>query len=173
MRGLKDLGEVAMQQLGDNDWHTALAEGGNCAAVLVQHLSGNMQSRWAALRRGYREGQDGESAGRNRDAEFEAGALSTLELWTLWNAGWTVFLDALDHLSPTDLTRPLTIRGETHTVLGACQRQVAHYSGHVYQLILLAKTLRGAAWQTLSIARGQSTAFNQAMFSEAEPQKPT
>ncbi|WP_225430040.1 DUF1572 family protein [Deinococcus detaillensis] len=173
MRGLKTLGEGALRQLGDNDWHIALVEEGNSAAVLVQHLSGNMHSRWAALRSGYREGQDGESAGRNRDAEFEERTLSAPELWTLWNAGWAAFLDAVDHLSPTDLMRPLTIRGEAHTVLEACQRQVAHYSGHVYQLIFLTKTLCGAGWQTLSVARGQSAAFNAAMFSKEERQKPT
>lgn len=82
----------------------------------------------------------------------------------LWDDGWQVFLDALDHLSPDDLTRPLTIRGETHTVLEAIQRQVAHYSGHVYQLILLVKTLRGPQWRTLSIARGGSAAYNAALW---------
>ena len=72
-------------------------------------------------------------------------------------------MEALDALAPADLTRTLTIRGEAHSVLEAVQRQVAHYSGHIYQLIFLVKTLRGANWQTLSIARGQSAAFNQKM----------
>lgn len=77
-----------------------------------------------------------------------------------------MFLDALDHLSPADLTRTLTIRNETHTLLEAVQRQVMHYSGHVYQLVLLVKTLRGDGWQTLSIGRGESAAFNAAMRQE-------
>lgn len=64
---------------------------------------------------------------------------------------------------PADLIRTLTIRGEVHTVLEAVQRQVAHYSGHVYQLIFLVKTLRASDWQTLSIARGGSAAFNAQM----------
>ncbi len=116
------------------------------------------------MQRGYQSGQDGESAGRNRDAEFEEGNLSAEQLWAIWNAGWTVFLDALDALAPANLMQTLTIRGEAHTVLEALQRQVAHYSGHVYQLIFLVKTLRGADWQTLSIARGQSAAFNEQMW---------
>ena len=122
-----------------------------------------MHSRWGGLQRGYQSGQDGESARRNRDAEFEEGHLTGAELWAVWNAGWTVFLDALDALAPDDLTRTLTIRGEAHTILEALQRQVAHYSGHVYQLVFLVKTLRGADWQTLSIARGESAAFNERM----------
>ena len=161
MRGVKALGEGALSQLGEGDWHAVLSDGGNSAAVTVQHLSGNMHSRWGGLQHGYREGVDGEGAGRNRDAEFEETGLSAEAVWAVWNAGWTVFLDALEALTPADLTRTLTIRGETHTVLEALQRQVAHYSGHVYQLIFLVKTLRGADWQTLSIARGQSAAFNE------------
>ncbi|WP_161882681.1 DUF1572 family protein [Deinococcus alpinitundrae] len=163
MRGLKKLGEGALTQLPETDWHTVLSPGGNSAAVIVQHLGGNMHSRWAGLRHGYTAGLDGETTGRNRDAEFEEGNLSADELWAVWEAGWAVFLDALDHLSPADLTRTLSIRGETHTLLEAVQRQVMHYSGHVYQLVLLVKTLRGDEWQTLSIGRGGSAAFNAAM----------
>jgi len=163
MRGLKKLGEGALEQLAGADWHTVLSPGGNSAAVLVQHLSGNMHSRWAGLRDGYTAGLDGETADRNRDAEFEDNQSSAAELQAVWEAGWAVFLDALDHLSPADLTRTLSIRGETHTVLAAVQRQVMHYSGHVYQLVLLVKTLRGDDWQTLSIGRDGSAAFNAAM----------
>ena len=163
MRGVKTLGEGALKQLKEDEWHAVLSAEGNSAAVLVQHLSGNMHSRWGALRHGYREGQDGESAARDRDAEFEEGTRTGAELWAVWDAGWTVFVEALDALTPADLTRTLGIRGETHTILEALQRQVAHYSGHVYQLVLLVKTLRGPDWRTLSIARGQSAAFNAAM----------
>ena len=163
MRGVRVLGEGALAQLPEDDWHTVLSADGNSVAILVQHLSGNMHSRWGELRRGYRQGLDGESATRNRDAEFEDRHLSAAELTDLWNTGWTIFLDALKHFTPDDLERTLTIRGETHTVLEAVQRQVAHYSGHVYQLVFLARTLRGADWQTLSIARGDSAAFNEKM----------
>ena len=164
MRGVRTLGEGALAQLRDSEWHTPLAPDGNSAAVLVQHLAGNMHSRWGRLRDGYRAGTEGESAARNRDSEFEEGALDGAALLAIWAAGWRVFLDALDHLSPDDLTRPLTIRGEVHTVLEAVQRQVAHYSGHVYQLILLVRTLRGQEWRTLSIPRGGSASFNAAML---------
>ena len=160
MRGVKALGDGALAQLAEADWHTVLSAGGNSAAVIVQHLAGNMHSRWGALQHGFTAQTEGESAARNRDAEFEEGHRSPAELRQLWEDGWQVFFDALGSFVPDDLLRELTIRGETHTVLQAIQRQVAHYSGHVYQLVFLVKALRGADWQTLSIPRGGSAAFN-------------
>lgn len=163
MQGVKALGDGALRQLRETEIATALSEEGNSAAILVQHLAGNMRSRWGSLQLGYAAAVEGEAATRNRDAEFEPRLGSLLEVLTEWEEGWAVFFAALDHLTPTDLSRPLTIRGEVHTVLEAVQRQVAHYSGHVYQLVFLVKTLRGAQWQTLSIARGGSAAFNAQM----------
>lgn len=164
MRGVKGLGDRALAQLPPDDWHRPLSPGGNSAAVLIQHLAGNMQSRWGGLREGYREGVDGEAAGRDRDAEFREGEQPAGALLDLWEEGWAVFLAALDALTPADLPRTLTIRHETHSVLAAIQRQVAHYSGHVYQLIFLVKALRGEAWETLSVPRGGSAAFNAQMW---------
>lgn len=168
MRGVKALGEGALSQLRAEEWHIPLESEGNSAAVLVTHLAGNMHSRWGALRGGYAPGAEGETPGRDRDAEFMEGQEMPAELHARWEEGWAVFLDALDALTPTDLTRELTIRGEAHSVLAAVQRQVAHYSGHVYQLILLVRTLRGQEWQTLSIARGGSAAYNAAMTAEKD-----
>ncbi len=163
MLGLKSLGEGALTQLRDDEWHTVLSDDGNSAAVLIQHLSGNMHARWGALRSGYRPGTEGEPETRDRDAEFTDTQHTPAELWRRWHDGWAVYLEVLNALTPEDLTAPLTIRGETHAVLQALQRQVMHYSGHVYQVVLLVKTLRGAQWQTLSIPRGESAGFNAAM----------
>lgn len=166
MRGVKQLADSALAQLPSADWHTPLAEGGNSVAVLIQHLSGNMHSRWHALRGGYTANAEGESASRDRDQEFTEGQQTPAELLARWEDGWAVFLDSLDHLEPDDLARTLTIRHEPHTVLEAIQRQVAHYSGHVHQIILIVKTLRGPDFQTLSIPRGGSAAFNQQKMDE-------
>lgn len=141
MRGVKALGEGALAQLREDE-------------------VGAMRSRWGDLRSGFTSGAEGETATRDRDAEFEERELSLTDVREEWEDGWAVFLDALDHLTPADLSRTLTIRGEPHTVLEAVQRQVAHYSGHVYQLVFLVKTLRGEEWETLSIARGGSAAFS-------------
>ena len=163
MQQTKALADRALAQLPDAHWHTVLAPEGNSAAVIVQHLAGNLHSRWGGLRGGYREGVEGESPTRDRDAEFEDAHLSAAELLSRWDEGWQVFLDALDHLHPDDLTQALTIRGEPHTVLGAVERAALHASGHVFQLVFLVKTLRGEGFQSLSIPRGGSAVFNAQM----------
>ncbi|ANE43780.1 hypothetical protein SU48_08335 [Deinococcus puniceus] len=172
MRSVKALGDGALAQLRETEIGTALSAEGNSAGVVVQHLAGNMRSRWGGLSHGY-TAAEGETGTRNRDAEFEPRLANLSEVLAEWEAGWAVFFSALDHLTPADLTRPLTIRSEVHTVLEAIQRQVAHYSGHVYQLIFLVKTLRGAEWQTLSIARGESAAFNAQMQERQTPERQT
>ncbi len=161
MDGLKLLGEEAMRQLSPGHWHAVLGEGENSVAVIVQHLSGNMRSRWGNFLQA-----DGESGSRNRDAEFEDAGLTQGPLRACWDAGWAVFQGALDHLWPEDLTRTVSIRGEAHTVLEAIQRQLCHYSGHVYQIVLLARHWAGEDWQTLSIARGKSAEFNRLKMGE-------
>ncbi|GHG05760.1 hypothetical protein GCM10017783_17950 [Deinococcus piscis] len=159
------LGEKALAQLEPGDWHRVHTAGDNSVAVLVQHLAGNMQSRWGLFRAGYRPGVDGESPDRNRDSEFVDQDLDPAQLRELWDRAWTIFEEALAALRPQDLSGQLTIRGEPHTVLGALQRQLLHNSGHVYQLVMLAKSLRGSEWQTASIPRGGSQAHNHDLAS--------
>ena len=161
VQGVRQLGEGAMRQLSPGHWHAAPGQDENSVAVIVQHLSGNMHSRWSNFLTA-----DGESGSRNRDAEFEDAGLTPRQLWIRWNEGWTVFQGALDQLQPEDLARTLSIRGEVHTVLAAIQRQLSHYSGHVYQIVLLARHWAGADWKTLSIARGQSAEFNRLKMGE-------
>jgi hypothetical protein len=57
----------------------------------------------------------------------------------------------------------VTIRGEPHSVLQAINRQVAHYSQHVGQIVFLAKHWRGMLWKTLSIPKGKSAEVNARM----------
>ena len=158
MRSVRDLGAGALAQLTPDEWHATLGPDENSVAIIVQHLAGNMHSRWGGF-----PNADGENATRNRDEEFEDRHLDPDALTTLWQGEWEVFLSALARLTPADLTRTITIRGEAHTILAAVQRQVAHYSGHVYQIVFLARHLRGAEWRTLSIPRGGSAAFNAMM----------
>ena len=161
VQGLRALGEGAMSQLSPEHWQAALGRDENSVAVIIQHLSGNMHSRWSNFLMA-----DGESGSRNRDAEFEDAGLTPGQLLVRWDAGWAVCQGELEKLQPQDLTRTLSIRGEAHTVLGAIQRQLSHYSGHVYQIVLLARHWVGADWQTLSIARGQSAEFNRLKMGE-------
>ncbi len=160
-RRYKTLADGALAQLSDAEWRHVPAPGANSAAVIVQHMVGNLRSRFTDFLT-----SDGEKPSRNRDQEFAAPAsdAAVVALRQEWRAAWQLLFDLLDALQPADLLRTVPIRGEAHTVLAAVQRQVAHYAHHVGQLVQLARHLRGAEWQNLSVARGQSQAFNEAMF---------
>ena len=74
--------------------------------------------------------------------------------------------DAITPLTDADLRRTVMIRSEPHSVYKAMSRQVAHYAGHAYQILLLAKHLLGPNWKPLSIPRGQSEEFNRRMLAK-------
>lgn len=158
LRKLKTLGERAMTQLDATQINTPLSPGANSVATIVRHLAGNMRSRWTDFLT-----SDGEKPDRDRDREFDESPLEREDIDRQWQAGWQCVFDALTPLTDGDLGRTVTIRREPHTVAQAMQRQLAHYAGHVYQIVMIAKCLTGPAWQTLSIPRGGSEAFNARM----------
>jgi len=151
----KRQGEAAMAQVSDADLTTALDPEMNSIALIVKHMAGNMRSRWT----GFPEA-DGEKPDRDRDSEFEKPPATREEVMALWNEGWACMFAALDRLTDADLPRETFIRGERHSVLQAINRQIAHYSYHVGQIIFLGKHLQSANWKSLSVPRGTSAAFN-------------
>ncbi|MGH7724277.1 MAG: DUF1572 family protein [Candidatus Eiseniibacteriota bacterium] len=158
-RGLKKLAEKALDQVDDATFFDVPAPEGDSIAVVVKHIAGNLRSRWTDFLT-----SDGEKPDRNRDTEFEPGEADTREaLMARWQAGWNSLFTALEPLKGDDLQRTITIRGEPHTVIAAIHRQLTHYGNHVGQIVLLAKHAGGASFRSLSIPRGQSTAFNQKM----------
>lgn len=153
----RQLSERAVAQLSDAQLHTRLDAEANSVAMLMQHMAGNMRSRWTDFLT-----TDGEKPWRQRDAEFEPPVLTRDALMASWQSGWQTLFDTLATLTDDDLTRTVTIRGEGQPVLAALTRQLAHYAGHAYQIVLVAKHLKGDAWDVLSIARGQSAAYTAA-----------
>jgi hypothetical protein len=160
----KTLAEGAMAQMAD-DALFATPPGGdeesNSVAVIVRHMAGNMRSRWTDFLT-----TDGEKPDRDRDREFEpydADRSARASLLGEWESGWRLVFAALDALSPADLGRTVTIRGEPLTVTQAITRQIAHYSYHVGQIVYVAKLLRAGEWKTLSIARNASRQFNEGL----------
>lgn len=145
---LKADAERAMAQLQEQDLHWAMNENSNSVAVIVQHMSGNMISRWTDFLT-----SDGEKPDRNRDDEFVDSIRSKDDLLRVWNRGWDVFLNTLRSLTADDLLATVTIRNEVHTVLEAIERQMSHYSYHVGQIVYAAKQIRSEEWSTLSIPR--------------------
>jgi uncharacterized damage-inducible protein DinB len=150
-RRLKKLAEDAFSQIADDDLDRAIDEESNTMAVLIQHLGGNLRSRWTDFLT-----SDGEKPDRHRDREFEAHTTTRAGLEEIWERGWSRALETLDALKPSDLDKKVKIRGEEHTVPEAIQRQVVHTSYHVGQIVFLAKHFRSAEWKTLSIPRGAS-----------------
>jgi uncharacterized damage-inducible protein DinB len=155
----KALAEKAFAQLEPEGFHVTLDVEANSIAVIIKHMAGNMRSRWRDFLT-----TDGEKSDRNRDSEFISGTENLDELMQLWEAGWQEVFKALATVTPHDLLRTITIRAQPHTVLQAIERQVDHYAYHVGQIVFLAKHLKSESWQTLSVARGQSQAFNEKML---------
>jgi hypothetical protein len=156
-RHYKHLAERAMEQCPEGCLFLQLDPESNSIAIIVKHMVGNMRSRWRNFLT-----TDGEKPDRNRDTEFEDAPRSREELMALWGAGWKYVFDALGSLTDEDLTRTVTIRGEPHSVMQAINRQMAHYSQHIGQIVFAAKHLTTAKmgkWNSLSVPRGQSAQF--------------
>lgn len=162
MKYYKDLGDKTFEQLSDWDFNYQPNEESNSIAIIIQHMAGNMLSRWTNFLT-----EDGEKEWRNRDAEFatkgsfgETGQRTKKELTEIWEKGWVCFLSALSSLKKKDLKKKVSIRQEELTVVDAINRQLAHYPYHVGQIIFIAKIIRNKGWKNLSIPRGQSLAYN-------------
>jgi hypothetical protein len=158
---IKTLADKSIEQLSDAQLHAAIDAESNSVAVLMRHMAGNMRSRWVDFLT-----SDGEKPDRMRDREFEDPQQTRADLLAEWEHGWQCVFDAITPLSDADLQRTVVIRGEPHSVYKAMSRQVSHYAGHAYQIVLVAKHLCGPEWKTLSIPRGQSEQFNRRMLSK-------
>ena len=154
-RYYKNLCEQAMAQVSDEQLFTTLDDEMNSIAVIVKHMTGNLRSRWTDFLT-----SDGEKPTRNRDTEFVDPPQTRESLLQLWKDAWELLFRALEPLTDIDLERTITIRGEAHSVMQAINRQLTHYAYHSGQIVLLAKHLNHANWQSLSIPRNRSSEFN-------------
>lgn len=155
----KSVGEKTFGQLADDQLFWCPGGEVNSIAVTVNHLWGNMLSRWTDFLT-----SDGEKDWRERDLEFENVLEGREAMMERWEEGWACLFRALDSLTDADLNKTVQIRGEDHSVASALHRQMMHYAYHIGQIVLLGKMLKGDEWQSLSIPRGQSDQFNRAKF---------
>ncbi len=162
----KKLGERAIPQCPDEALFTTLDPESNSIAIIVKHMAGNMRSRWTDFLT-----TDGEKPDRNRDTEFEDPPTTRAELMEMWERGWRHVFDALEPLMDADLTRTVTIRTEPHSVMQAINRQVAHYSYHVGQIVYLARHFAGDKWQTLTIQKRKLAEFNRQVAAGEKSQR--
>jgi hypothetical protein len=155
-RYYKKLSEGAMSQVSGEQLYEILDGEMNSIAVIVKHMAGNMRSRWTDFL-----ASDGEKPDRDRDSEFMNPPAGREALMKLWEEGWAHLFRAIEPLTDADLTRTVTIRGERHSVLQAVNRQMAHYSYHCGQIVMLAKHFCSQRWKSLSVPKGASSGFNQ------------
>src|SRR5215212_7288560 len=101
----KSLGEKTFEQLNDEDMHMQPNAASNSIAVIIQHLHGNMLSRWTNFLT-----EDGEKEWRNRDIEFVDNLNTKQQLIDLWEKGWRCVFDALHRLDGADLLKTIYIR---------------------------------------------------------------
>jgi len=160
-RNCKKMAERAIEQVSDDEFFRQIDGESNSLAVIVKHIAGNARSRWRDFLN-----SDGEKPDRNRDTEFETMEDTRESLMEFWESGWRTVFDALGPLTPEDLAKTVTVRGEPHTVVEAINRQLTHYSYHVGQIVFLAKHLKSSEWRTLSIPRNSSQQFNQFLASK-------
>jgi hypothetical protein len=165
-RYYKKLGEGALEQVSDEQLFATLDPEMNSIAIMVKHMTGNMRSRWTDFLT-----SDGEKPDRNRDTEFEEPPSTRAELLKTWNDGWDRVFSALEPLSDSDLGRTVSIRGEPHSVMQAINRQIAHYSYHVGQIVFLAKHLNASGWKSLSVPRNRSAEFNKKVLAGEASQR--
>lgn len=152
----KDLGDKTFEQLNDADLHYQPNDESNSIAVIIQHMAGNMLSRWTNVLT-----EDGEKKWRQRDDEFTVHDHNKQKLLDIWEEGWKCFIDTLESLKEEDLLKTITIREEGLTVVDAINRQLAHYPYHIGQIVYIGRIIKDKNWKNLSIPKGHSHQYNK------------
>ena len=159
----KSVGERTFDQLEESDLYWQYNEASNSISIIVNHLWGNMMSRWTDFL-----SSDGEKDWRNRDQEFESVIQSKAELLSKWNEGWACLFDALDSINELNFNTRIFIRNQEHSIIDAVNRQVAHYAYHVGQIAYIGRMIKSNDWRSLTIPKGASKTFNQSKFAKGK-----
>ncbi|MFD2541018.1 DUF1572 family protein [Lacinutrix gracilariae] len=162
----KSLGDKTIHLLSFEELQWQPNENANSISILVNHIAGNMLSRWTNFLT-----EDGEKEWRNRDAEFEESFTTKEQLVASWESGWHCLFNAIKPLKPEDKETLIYIRNQGHTVTESINRQLAHYAYHIGQMVFLAKLLKADKWQSLSIPKGKSDIYNQEKFAQKKEKK--
>ena len=162
-RSYKKLAEKALAQVSDEEFFKEIDEESNSIAAIAKHIGGNLRSRWTDFL-----SSDGEKPDRDRDSEFIADADTRESVLQFWENGWNALFTTLESLKIEDLGKIVQIRGENFTVVRAIIRASTHTASHVGQIMFLAKYLRGANWQNLSVPKNKSAEFTDWLKSKED-----
>lgn len=163
LQKIKNLGDRTFEQLDEAEFHQSAKDEVNNIAQLIQHMNGNMISRWTDFLT-----TDGEKKSRTRDQEFIDQKLNKDDLLKLWESGWQVFFQSFDEINEQNLMDLIYIRSVEHTVLQALQRQLAHNATHVGQIMHQAKIIKGDEFVSLSIPKGNSAEYFSRIIAERD-----
>ncbi|MGM0789769.1 MAG: DUF1572 family protein [Bacillota bacterium] len=152
----KERAEKGIQQLSEDEIHWKPSEDSNNIAIILQHLSGNMHSRWVDFLTA-----DGEKSYRDRDLEFVDNNESKEHLMQIWEEGWKLLFNTIENLKAEDLNRTVTLRKQPLSVLQAIQTEVTHISYHLGQILYIGKQIKDKDWTILSIPKEGSKEFNK------------
>ena len=94
----KTLGDRTFEQLNEEQLFWEPQPSTNSIAIIVQHLSGNMKSRWTHFLHA-----DGEKEWRNRDQEFELYLKTKDQVSACWEEGWQCLFDSLALLNEENI----------------------------------------------------------------------
>jgi len=155
-RSQKRTADKAIAQLSDEQLRIPLDENTNSIAVIMKHVGGNLRSRFTDFLT-----SDGDKPDRNRDGEFIDDFPDRQAILDHWERGWQILFGTLASLKAVDLNKTITIRNEPHTVIDALHRSLAHCGYHAGQIVQLARYLAKDRWETITIPRGGSEAFNR------------
>ncbi len=156
----KTLGDKTIAQLTEAQLFVKPSSGSNSIAIIVQHMSGNMLSRWTDFL-----ATDGEKEWRNRDAEFEDTITEKKALLDSWDKGWNCLFTTLHNLTEDDLMTIVYIRNMGQTAVDAIARQLCHYSYHIGQIVFIGKLLNDD-FESLSIPKNNSSQYNAEKFAQ-------
>ena len=162
----QSLGETTIEQVNDQSLFWQPNAESNSIAMVVKHMHGNMLSRWTDFMT-----SDGEKEWRQRDFEFDNNLKDRNDILAKWQEGWDCLYVAIKPLTQNDLESIVYIRNMGHTVTEAINRQLAHYAYHVGQIVFLGKLIQDDQWQSLSIPKGQSNAYNEEKFAKPKERK--
>ena len=156
IRGLQQMAERALAQVGDDAFFRTLDRESNSLAIIVKHLGGNLNSRWTDFLT-----TDGEKPQRDRDGEFVIGSTDTrASLMAMWAEGWSRWVKSIESLTDADLAKTVVIRGVSMPAENAIMSGFGHAAQHVGQIVWLSKHLTSEQWKTLTVPRGQSKTWN-------------
>jgi len=159
----KQLAEKTFDQLDEKDFFWKQNEASNSISALIRHLSGNMLSRWTDFLN-----SDGEKPWRQRDNEFNDSETQIESLMVIWKKGWDCLFSALSGLSNGDLMKTVYIRSMPLSVIDAINRQLAHYTYHVGQIVYIGKYLKGEDWKALTIPKPNQSTFEPGLRKEKD-----